>query len=504
MFAFAILDTLERKLFLARDFFGIKPLYYTFTHDSWAFASEIKALLELSGASRRVNPERLYFYLRYGVTDHGSETLLADIQQLPPAHYLEVPLDNPRQAYPVRYWKVDLNHRLDLSFEDAAERLRELFLESIQLHLRSDVPVGAALSGGIDSSSIVMCMRYLQEDLQIHTFSYVADDEADSEERWVDVVGQAAGAVVHKVQPTREDLVEDLEQLIHIQDEPFGSTSIYAQHRVFRMAHEARIKVMLDGQGADEILGGYRPYVAARLASLVRQGRWVKASQLLSKAGSLPGTSSLQLSKEGASFLLPPSLQAPLRRLLGKDASPSWLNTTWFRERGIEASSLNYTRGKDVLVKHLHRTLSETTVPALLRYEDRNSMAFSIESRVPFLTPALANFMFSLPEEYIVAPDGSSKAVFRRAMQGIVPDVILDRRDKIGFATPEHRWMNTLGPWVEQRFKTEAAAHISALKLKDVEREWKMIMEGHRSYDFRVWRWINLIEWSGQLGVHYE
>ncbi len=505
MFAFAILDTRERKLFLARDFFGIKPLYYTFTRDGFAFASEIKALLDLSGVSRAVNPERLYLYLRHGMTDHGSETLFANIWQLPSAHYLEIPLDSVQQVRPVRYWEVDLGQRLELSFEGAAERLRELFLENVQLHLRSDVPVGAALSGGIDSSSIVMAMRYLQgPDLQLHTFSYVADDAAVSEERWVDLVGQASAAVVHKVQPAAEDLVTDLEQLIHVQDEPFGSTSIYAQYRVFRLAREVGVKVMLDGQGADEILGGYRPYLAARLASLVRQERWGEATQLLSRAGRLPGTSRLRLSMEGASFLLPPRLQAPLRRLVGKDLSPSWLDARWFRERGVEPGPFTYARGENIMMQHLHRTLTETSVPHLLRYEDRNSMFFSIESRVPFLTPELANFMFSLPEEYIVAPDGTSKAVFRRAMQGIVPDAILDRRDKIGFATPERNWMSTLQPWVEQRLKTEVAAGIPALRLKDVEKDWRMIVTNGRSSDSRVWRWVNLIEWSRQFGVTYE
>jgi asparagine synthase (glutamine-hydrolysing) len=505
MFAFAILDTRERKLFLARDFFGIKPLYYTFARNGFAFASEIKALLELPGVSREVNPERLYLYLRYGITDCGSETLLADIQQLPPAHYLEVSLDGPRQASPVRYWRVELGQRLELSFEEAAERLRELFLESIRLHLRSDVAVGAALSGGIDSSSIVMSMRYLQgQDLELHTFSYVADDATVSEESWVDLVGKASGALVHKVKPSAEDLVADLDRLILVQDEPFGSTSIYAQHRVFRLAHEARIKVMLDGQGADELFGGYRPYVSARLASLVRQGRWSEASHFFTQARSLPGTSGLQMCMEAANSLLPLGLQVPLRRLVGKSTSPPWLNATWFTERGVEMKPVNHSYGNNLLMDQLYSALTETSVPHLLRYEDRNSMSFSIESRVPFLTPALADFVFSLPEEYLVAPDGTSKAVFRRAMRGIVPDEVLDRRDKIGFATPERGWMTTLRPWVEQKLRTGDSDHIPALKSKAVEEEWDAIVKGHKAFDFKVWRWINLIEWSRHLGAHYN
>ena len=165
---------------------------------------------------------------------------------------------------------------------------------------------------------------------------------------------------------------------------------------------------------------------------------------------------------------------------------------------------VNHSYGNNLLMDQLYSALTETSVPHLLRYEDRNSMSFSIESRVPFLTPALADFVFSLPEEYIVAPDGTSKAVFRRAMRGIVPDEVLDRRDKIGFATPERAWMNTLRPWVEQKLRTGDSVHIPALKLKAVEEEWDAIVKGHKSFDFKVWRWINLIEWSRQLGVHYN
>lgn len=505
MFSFAVLDTRARRLFLARDVFGIKPLYYAFGPDGFAFASEIKALLELPWVSRRVNPDRLYLYLRFGATDHGSETLFTDIRQLPPAHYLEVSLDAPWPVRPVRYWQVDLSQRLELSFEEAAERLRELFLESVRLHLRSDVPVGAALSGGIDSSSIVMAMRYLQgKNLELHTFSYVPDDPAISEERWVDLVGHAAGAVRHKVRISADECLADLERLVKVQDEPFGSTSIYAQYRVFGLASEFGIKVMLDGQGADELLGGYRYYIAARLASLLRQGRWVDAGRFLRSASKWPGTGMPWLLFTAADFLIPQRLQAPARRWIGKDLSPPWLNITWFMERGVVPKSLRNTHGKEVLREDLFRTLSETSLPHLLRYEDHNSMAFSIESRVPFLTPELVKFGLSLPEEYIVSPDGVSKALFRRAMRGIVPDAILDRKDKIGFATPERDWLTALRPWVERTLKGRAAALIPVLNAKEVEREWEEILQGRKPFDWRAWRWLNLIEWTRLFDVRYE
>ena len=175
MFACAILDVRARRLFLARDPFGIKPLYYVWSASMFAFASEIKALLDL-GVRRTANPERLYVYLRHGLTDHGAEPLFTEIHQLPAAHYLEMPLQAGTKATPVQYWAADLTRRHPAyTFDEAVERLRELFLQNIRLHLRSDVPVGAALSGGIDSSSIVGAIRHIGgSKLALHTFTHVA------------------------------------------------------------------------------------------------------------------------------------------------------------------------------------------------------------------------------------------------------------------------------------------------------------------------------------------
>lgn len=504
MFAFAILDVQSRKIFLARDFFGIKPLYYTFQDGTLTFASEVKALLEFAAGNRRANPERLYLYLRYGMCDHGSETLLTQVRQVPAGHFLELDLDNRVPPSPVCYWRPEVGPAIDISFEDAAARLRDLFLNNVRLHLRSDVQVGAALSGGVDSSSIVMAMRHLNPRLEIHAFSYIAEDQNINEERWMDQIGREGRLELHKVHPHAEDLLADLDPLTRAQDEPFGSTSLYAQYCVFRAAHSAGIKVMLDGQGADEILGGYRYYMGARLASLVRKGDWAGATRFLSRCSQWPGVSRWWLLTRSSDYLLPPSLQGPLRKLIGKDLSPPWLRQSWFLSRGVEPKALNYSDKSDVLRDALRRTLVETSLPHLLRYEDRNSMAFSVESRVPFLTPELVNFMLSLPEKYLVADDGTSKAVFRHAMKGIVPDAILERRDKIGFATPEKRWLSKLDGWVRSLLTSEIAAAIPFFDMPAIHREWQAVRDGDKPFDLHVWRWLNLIQWTGRLHVQYN
>lgn len=505
MFAFAILDTRDRKLFLARDFFGIKPLHYALCHGGMGFASELKALLTIPGLAPEVAPDRLYHYLRFGRSGVGGQTLFTGMFQLPAAHYMEVSLEAPTEARPVRYWRVDLAQRIEVSFDEAAARVRELFLENVRLHLRSDVPVGAALSGGIDSSAIVLAMRHLQgNQLDLHTFSYVADDDALSEERWADLAGQAAGAQMHKVRLGPERLVEDLDQLIFMQDEPFGSTSIYAQNQVFRLAREAGVTVMLDGQGADELLGGYPIYVAARLASLLRHGQWSETVAFARQVAAQPDVGPAWLLLRAAGMLLPDSLQGPSRHLVGEARYPSWMNAGWFASQGVAIESPARTRRPELLREQLLQTLEESSLPGLLHYEDRNSMAFSIESRVPFLTPALVSYLFSLPEHYLIAPDGTRKAVFRAAMRGIVPDAILDRKDKIGFLTPEKRWLSALHPWVEGVLRSDAAHQIPALNLPVVEREWRSVLSGQRPFDARLWRWVNLIRWTERFNVRFS
>ena len=501
MFAFAILDVELQKIFIARDFFGIKPLYYARWRDGFVFASEINPILRLPGIQRRVNVQRLYDYLRFGLTDHGGDTLFEVIKQLPAAHYIEVALDDAALAEPIRYWQVDASQRIDISFDDAAQRLRDLFVESVSLHLRSDVAVGVALSGGIDSSSISAAMRQLAPNLAIHAFSYIADEPIVNEERWVDMMGAAGKLVVHKVKPQPAELATDLEDLIALQGECFASTSIYAQRRVFQSARDVGIKVMLDGQGADEILGGYETYIAARLVSLVREGRLADAARFVRDASKRQHSGNWRLWLRAFDFLVPPKLQGPLRRWAGEDLLPRWLNKRWFEERRVKPISLNYKDGKDVLRQTLVQTLTEVSLPALLRYEDRNSMASSIESRVPFLTPALVNFVLGLPEEYLIAANGTTKAVFRAAMRGIVPDPVLDRRDKIGFVTPEKGWLAALRPWVDAVLASPRAMEMRAIEATRMQSEWSEIMAGRRRFDFRVWRWLNAILWAEKFSV---
>lgn len=506
MFALSLLDTAERKMLLARDFAGIKPLYYSQTSEGFAFASEITPLLDLPGVSRRINPQRAYDYLRHGLTDHGGETTWADVRQLPSCHFMWVDLDRPDRLIPERYTPAVFQREESLSFEQAAEKLRETFLESIRLHMQSDVPVGAALSGGIDSSAVVSGMRHLYPDAELHAFSYIATDPRISEERWIDLVGAHAGLRLHKVSPTPDEMVADLDELIRIQEEPFGSTSIYAQFRVFKLAREAGIKVMLDGQGADELFGGYKLHVAARLASMIRKGEWSRAWQYVRHLKHSPMAGGrLNQVLYAMGMLAPEKVQAPMMRFTGREADPSWLVTSWFEERGVRRSPHQWrSESKEVLHEMLRRTFEETSLPMLLRYEDRNSMAFSIESRVPFVTPPLLYFVSSLPESFLIDDRATTKAIFRKAMRGIVPDAILDRRDKVAFATPETEWLARMKPWVESVLGSETINRIPLLDPVVVRESWQNVLNAKTGEWRTVWRWINFVRWADQQQIVFD
>jgi asparagine synthase (glutamine-hydrolysing) len=503
MFAFAFLDKQAQTLTLARDPFGIKPLSYTAFQGGFAFASELTALLALSGVKRGVEPQALYDYLRFGFTDMGHGTLFSDIHHLEPAHFAVVDLKDI-EIHPQRYWTPRIDQNTDMSFDEAADHLRDLFEESVSLHLRSDVPVGAALSGGVDSSAVVMAMRKLKGDaLNLHTFSFIAPGEVMDEESWADIIGTSVQANMHKVQSNGQELVRDLDRIIDIQGEPFGTTSIYAQYRVFGLAREKGVPVTLDGQGADEILAGYVPFLAARLATMIKKGELLRAQRFLSNALRTSGSKSSVILR-AMRFLLPQVLQSPARALVGEKLVPDWMNGRWFEDRNVSLQAKQKPIQGDVLKHELKESLVTRVLPSLLRYEDRSSMAHSVESRVPFLTTKLVDFIYSLPEDYLISDEGETKAIFRKAMRTIVPDAILDRRDKIGFATPEETWMGEAKDWLEDVLQSERARDLPFFATGPFQSELEAVRHGHKALKGDVWRWVNLIRWADRFDVDFK
>lgn len=501
MFAFAVLDQQTHSLTCVRDAFGIKPFYYSSGAEGFRFASEVPALLELLPGKPALNWQRAYDYLVHGDYDSGPDTFYAGVHHLLPGHWLTVDMSTGQVSAPQRWWTPRIEERPDWKFADAVEQVREQFLQNIRLHLRSDVPLGAALSGGIDSSAVVCAMRHVEPDLPVHTFSFIAAGSDVNEEQWVDKVNAHVGAIAHKVTVTGAELARDLDDMIRAQGEPFGSTSIYAQYRVFQLAREAGITVTLDGQGADEMLAGYSGYPGQRLRSLLETGQWGQAWQFFNGWAQWPGRSRVLAAKTAVGAFTQGRLYAALRKLNGSQTIPDWIRPGPLRAAGVQLQiprqlPHNDEKGRRVMAE-LALSLSQRGLSALLRHGDRDSMRFSVESRVPFLTLDMVNLLLSMPEHFLISPQGETKHVFRAAMRGIVPDAILDRRDKIGFATPEQDWLLSMASTVREWLRADLG--LPFFDQTKVLQEFDQIAAGKKAFTWQVWRWVNFCRWHQQF-----
>lgn len=509
MWAFAIYDSQSQVLFLARDRFGIKPLYYWFAPDgTFCFASEIKAFSAYPGWTAETNPQRAYDFLVWGLTDHTDETLFRRVYHLPAGCKASVRRDRisageDGRLATISRWYALRAAEFDGSFEDAANAFRDRFARSVEDHLQADVPVGSCLSGGLDSSSIVCVVnRILAEKgngaLQ-KSFSACSHTSRIDERRWVEKVVAATGIDAHYTYPDLERLVGDMTRIAWHQDEPFGSTSILAQWSVFELAAANRVKVMLDGQGADEMLLGYHCFIGSRLATLLRRGRLFELAKESYATRRIHHYSALQLMMRMADVVLPEAIRLPLRRAVGRSTvAPSWLSAANLGARCVEPTAALGLDRRTVRTASMAQ-LTSSNLQMLLRLEDRSSMAHSIESRVPFLDHELVEFVLGLPDEYKLSR-GITKRVQRAAMANLLPPAVRDRTDKIAFQTPEAEWVREDGQRVLRRLGEAAGASDGVLNghAMDMLRE---MASGRRAYNSVVWRWISYGEWMRAFSV---
>ena len=496
MFAFVVFDKREKIITCVRDPFGIKPFFYTFEEANFYFASEINALKALKCHKVELNTQKAYDYLVHGVYDNSADTFYKDVKHLPPASILKFNLKSGEKVLN-EWWRPSLSENQNLGFEDASSMVREQFLKNVELHLRSDVPLAASLSGGIDSSAIVCAMRFLEPDMDINTFSFIASNGKANEEKWVDIVNKYTKAKSHKISVNSTNLIKDIDEMIIAQGEPFGSTSIYAQYNVFRTAKKNGITVMLEGQGADELLAGYEGYPGSRLQSILEEGDIREAYNFLKNWSEWPGRKQSTAIKKLISNLMPDNTQSLMRNLNGMPVVPNWLDKNILQDYGVvlkhPKNKYALTDKKRRVIAELANALNKRGLPHLLRHGDRNSMAFSIESRVPFLTLEMANLMLSMPESYLISQSGETKHIFRHAMKGIVPDEILYRKDKIGFETPELKWFiesqDILKNWLAEDLR------LQFLKQDKVLQEFDNILSGKIQFSWQAWRWINFSRW---------
>lgn len=464
MFAFALWDGKKRELFAARDRFGEKPFHYVWDprRGFFAFASEIKALLALPEVEGALDDRALYRFIAFNELSAAEQTLWAGVKRLPHAHWLKLAWQGDGFSLSVRrYWDIDLERTETLGLGEAAARLRELFADSVRLRLRSDVAVGTSLSGGLDSSAVVCQIHALGAAGGQKTFSARMEDPALDEGAHIARVRAQTGIEGYEVWPRAEELRSIFPKLCYHLEEPFLSTSQFAQHLVMRLAREHAVTVLLDGQGADELLAGYRPYFLTLYVQLAAEG------QILALWRELRGFRSrhsraFPLSLRALIARLAPGLHGLVKRVRSRTTPPpgslrkemaDWWNREWLQEFAAEKPSEPPAYPRDRLTRRLYYDALQGVLQELLRYGDRNSMAWSRELRQPFLDHRLAEFLFALPASHKLH-GGQAKVVLREAIKGLVPEATRQRQDKLGFQAPVAAWLaGPLSDWTAERLE---------------------------------------------------
>jgi asparagine synthase (glutamine-hydrolysing) len=485
MWAFAIYDAERQEIFLARDRFGVKPLYYTDSGEHWTFGSEIKQLLG-PHSSIRANRGIVLEALLTSIDGHTDETYFEGVRSFPQSHYGHYDLRSNRLSV-TRYYQLEVQAEFGaLSLVDATHQLRVLFEDAVRLRLRSDVQVGTCLSGGLDSSATSGIASRLYHaatgDRFIGIHARSIDAETD-ESHFARLAADHLGIELHTVMPSTNAFLTTIRDLVRTQEEPFGSPSMFMGWHVFQEAKALGCKVMLNGQGGDEVLLGYERYFAAflRTASLARFAREVLAQARHSRLG----IKEVLLYRY---YFTNPGLR--MRRLKRR----SFLRPQYRDAYGYEAVLESSRAFRDLARLQVHE-IASLQLPHLLRYEDRNSMRHSIETRLPFLDYRLVEFCISISPHHKIH-DGWTKYVLRKSMEDVLPDRVTWRTDKLGFQAPERTWLKDAGALM----KGKVARSPILREITDhgclVER-FDQLPPGQR------WKYFMLAAWEEEFGVSW-
>lgn len=489
MFAFMIYDLKAARCFMARDRFGEKPFLFVQKTGFFAFASEYRALLSLAAVSNEFSTGRFLGFLweSQGFIDNDRQTLFDDIQQLLPGE--SAILDcRSLQLTCWRYWDITRFDTQPLSFEEACQTFRGLFEDAVKLRLRSDVPVGSCLSGGMDSSTIVSVVReLLGEGAEYHVFTGRFPNTASDEWRYASEVIREKRVVSHVVAPSAEGFLEDIEQFIGHNELPVGSTSQYAQWKVFELAKQVGVTVLLDGQGADELLGGYEQYFVGYCRDVMRSRGFL---------GGLQARRDIAL-RYPAAFLswfqrlkrdVPWYLKRYLSQRFGRGSDFVLGLQPEYRLAVLGVSGKAQSVCDSALKNALYQDSFQKSLSTLLRYGDRNSMAHSREVRLPFCDHRLAEFIFQLPVEYLMG-NQQTKRLLRESFADILPQRIHQRWNKQGFLPPQLLWMQgALGDRMAEVFHSSAFAERGYWDVAWWRRAFQRMQQGDTSLGWVLWK----------------
>jgi len=481
MFAFAILDKKNKSVFAARDRFGIKPLYYYMDEQKLIFASEIAAILKALPNKSQPDDRSVFDYLVFNRTDQTERTFFKNIKKVQHGH--KFTYENGRLK--ITRW-YHLSQKLSQPFSNP-EEFKQALISSIGLRLRSDVPVGVCLSGGLDSSSIMSLLLKEYQRSDINTFSAVYKEKFKGDES--EYINEYSPYLknMHFTYPTALSLYNDAKDYVRAHNEPTPSTSPYAQFKVMEKAREY-VVVTLDGQGADEELAGYHYFFGYFFKDLLQTLRWIRLIREIIFYLKIHRSS--YGIKTFAFFLLPAGLKTRLRAkendVLNYEFYRQYYTGSVISENLYDSSSLN-----QALLDHFEYKLEH-----LLKWEDRNGMWFSIEARVPFLDHNLVEKILSIPSHQIIQ-NGMTKHILRAGLKGLLPENIRTRSDKVGFLTPEDEWFRT------EKFRSLIQDMMTSSSYKNrgyyrPEKVWNLYQEHlqkKRNISKEIWKWLNLELW---------
>jgi len=506
MFALAMHDKQTGRVLIARDPFGIKPLYVYRTRDgAMAFASEIKAFTAFDGWEASANRQRCADFLARGLLDHTTETMFHGVTQLPPGGFLEVSLAGRDLVVSAGKWYALSARTPTKPANEWPQVVHSLLAKSVARQLRADVPVGSCLSGGVDSSSIVALAARERARLgsePLRTITARPRAGAVDEGHFAALVASATGARATDVFLEPQSLWESLNDLVWTQDEPFSSTSIFAQASVFREARAQGLVVMLDGQGADEIFAGYPMFLRHALFEHVASGDLAGAARHVHAVRENTTLGALHQAAEALSCAAP----AWTKRIASSRSAQSRLIARLFDSDAIGARIADpfVALGRCSSVRESSiQQLTAASLPMLLHWEDRNSMSASIEARVPFLSPALVETALGLPH-WAKVREGVTKNILRQAMRGTVPEEILNRRDKVGFEAPERTWLtgDTVAPQMSE-LVDRALRHVDPILTQEGRTILAAMRRGIRPYDRVLWRAVCMGVWIERFQVRW-
>lgn len=494
MWAFVIYDKHKKELFASRDRFGVKPFYYCKNEHQFAFASEQKALLKSGMVSFSPNEKAIFDYWLFSIMAEEEEGMFKGIFELFPAHSLTVNLQTGElKKWP--YYVLRYSHNYNsptFNLKESVEKIQSLFMDAVRLRLRSDVEVASCLSGGIDSSSIVSAI-YKLTGKGLNTFTAAFHEPNMDESPWAKIVSDYTHSNAHYTYPDSAELLKDFNALVYCQDIPIWSTSTYAQFRVMRLIKENNIKVVLDGQGGDELFGGYEGYYFYYLRDMLRNRKiggfinGVKTKKLLRRYY-------VNLAIRKYINYLPAPAQLKVHLTIHPELK--YLNPA-FLQRNVER--VKKEKDNYSLNGYLSKDFNNALLKTYLRCEDRCSMWHSVESRTPFADDInLIEYVFSLPSSVKIV-NGELKSLLRKAMQGITPDAILSRKDKMGYVTPNRKWIAEIRNDVKHLFENPALAEY--MDTESIMGDYELLFnQPDKPDDGRIFKLIAFAKWMEVFG----